>query len=169
MRYILALLALTSAGAAAAQETRPEELNQAYACRSIADATERVACYDRAIDEILAAEQQGRFVAVDRGRVEAVEREAFGFDLPSIASLLPGRGADDNLQRLELEVERVVTLGDGRKLFVMTDGQRWLQVEGEAAHNVRAGDAITIRRAALGTFLLTSERGGAGHRVRRQN
>jgi hypothetical protein len=169
MKYILALLVVASAGAAGAQTTRPEELTQAYACRSIPDVAERVACYDRAIDQILAAEQQGRFVAVDRGQVEAVERESFGFDLPSIASLIPGRSAEDDLQRLQLEVERVVTLGDGRRLFVMTDGQRWAQVDGASAHNVRAGDSVTVRRAALGTFLLASERGGAAHRVRRQN
>lgn len=172
MRYVLALLVVASAGAAAAQapeSTRPAELNQAYACRSIPDPAERVACYDRAIDQIVAAEQQGTFVAVDRSRVETVERESFGLDLPSLGNLLPGRREGQQIERLELQVERVVNLGDGRKLFVMTDGQRWAQVEDQSAHNVRAGDTVTVRRAAIGTFLLSSERGGAAHRVRRQN
>jgi hypothetical protein len=33
---------------------------------------------------------------------------------------------------------------------------------------VHVGDIITIRRAALGSFMLISPRGGAGHRVRRE-
>ena len=172
MKHVLVfVLVCVSAGAAAAQTDRPQQLSQAYSCRPIADVAERAACYDRAIDELMAAEQQGEFVAVDRGRVEAAQRESFGFDLPSISGLIPrfGRGGSVELQALELQVERVVTLPDGRRMFVMTDGQRWSQVEPQRSGNVRAGDAVTVRRAAVGTFLLVSERGGAGHRVRRQN
>jgi hypothetical protein len=172
MKHVLLFaLLFFSAGTAAAQTERPQQLSQAYSCRPIQDVAERAACYDRAIDELMAAEQQGEFVAVDRGRVEAAQRESFGFNLPSISSLIPriGGGGSIELEALELQVERVVTLPDGRRMFVMTDGQRWTQVEAQRSGNVRAGDAVTVRRAAVGTFMLVSERGGAGHHVRRQN
>lgn len=168
MRRVLAVvIAAIGADTASAQAPRPEELAQAYACRAATNEAERLACYDSAIDRMLAAEEGGDFVAVDRSRVGEVQSESFGFNLPSIADLMPRAGGD--LQHLQLEVDRVVSLPDGRKLFVMTNGQRWIQVENESAHNVRAGDSVTVRRAALGTYLLTSERGGAGHRVRRQD
>lgn len=175
MRHLLALLLIVAgtgvAEAQTPQDARPQQLEQAYACRSIANTDERVACYDRAIDQMMAAEQQGQFVAVDRSRVEEAQRESFGFDLPSISNLLPNiRGGGSNeLEALQLQVERIITLGDGRRTFVMTNGQRWTLVEAERTGNVRAGDNVTIRNAALGTFMLVSERGGAGHRVRRNN
>jgi hypothetical protein len=171
MRHALALVFfLAGAGVASAQSERPQELAQVYACRSVPDVTERAACYDRAIDQMQAAEQAGRLVTVDRERVEAAQRESFGFELPSIADLMPDLGGGSSeLEALQLQVERISTLPDGRRMFVMTDGQRWTQTEPRRSGNVRAGDNVTVRRAAVGTFLLVSERGGAGHRVRRQN
>lgn len=175
MRLGLALLFFVAgAGIAVAQTeqpARPAQLEQVYACRPIANAEERAACYDRAIDQMMAAEQQGQFVAVDRSQVEEAQRESFGFDLPSLSNLLPNIvGRDNNgIEALQLQIERVVTLGDGRRMFVMTNGQRWTQTEPQRSGNVRAGDNVTIRNAVMGTYMLVSERGGAGHRVRRQN
>ena len=36
------------------------------------------------------------------------------------------------------------------------------------AANVRAGTNVRVRRAMMGSFMLVSERGGAGYRVRRE-
>lgn len=171
MRYVWALFfSLAGIGAAAAQTERPEQLAQAYACRAIENTEERVACYDRAIDQMMAAEQQGQFVAVDRAQVEAAQRESFGFSLPSIDSLLPRLGnSEDTFDRVEVTVQRISVSDTGRATFYMSDGQVWQQVDPQRIRNVRAGDPVTIRRAALGTYMMISPRPGAGHRVRRQN
>lgn len=174
MRYALtALLILFASPAAAqsdsAQPPRPEALAGVYACAEIQDDAQRLACYDASVGRMRQAETEGQFVAVDRQQAESMRRESFGFSLPSITNVFRGGGDGEELDRVELQVDRILTRADGRRIFVMADGQRWVQVLAERASNVRAGDRVTVRRAALGSFMLVSERGGSAHRVRREN
>lgn len=163
------------AGVARAQtppET-PESLRQVYACADISEDAARLACFDQSIGRLRAAESAGQVVAVDRTQMQSIERDAFGFSLPSIANILTRRGNDDAnsesaaVERIEMEVARVSSRLDGRHSFVMTNGQVWTQVQPDSASNVRPGDSIAIRRAALGSYMLSPER-GAAHRVRRE-
>ena len=178
MRFgIAAILALLSVSAAAAQtpqggdpQATPEVLSGVYSCTEIVDAAARLTCFDAAVGRLRAAETQGQVVAVDRSRVETMQRESFGFNLPQLSRLLPrlGGGGDDPLASVEAQVERIIGRPDGRHVFVLADGQRWAQLESVSARNVRPGDTVTIRRAALGSYMLSSSRGGAAHRVRRE-
>ncbi len=116
------------------------------------------------------AEAEGQLVAVDRGQAEELERESFGFRLPSLSRLLPSMdGGDRDLDNVEMTVARVRALANGYHAFVMENDQVWAQVEPQGVRNVRAGDTVRIERAALGSFRLISPRGGAGHRVRRES
>jgi len=172
MRYVTAALVILCAAPAAAQDQQtepPQVVAGVYACAGVSNDAERLACYDNAVGRMRQAESEGQFVAVDRERAEVLRRESFGFTLPSVANLFGGRGGDEVLDRIELDVERVLTRADGRHIFVMADGQRWVQVEPRRTSNVRAGDSVIVRRASLGSFMLVSERGGAAHRVRREN
>lgn len=148
----------------------PPALAGLYACTNVADNAARLACFDAAAATMLAAQADGSLVAVDRQQVEAVRRESFGFELPSIGSLLPSFNSDrdDGDQHVELQVDRLVRGPSDRTTFLMTDGQEWTQTETRSTHNVRPGDMVRIRRAALSGFMLVSPRGGAAHRVRRQ-
>lgn len=173
MRYGIAALIFMAAPAAFAQtdsapSPRPEPLAGVYVCVEIADDSQRLDCYDAAVGRMRQAESEGQFVAVDREQVQTMRREAFGFQLPAVSNLFGG-GHDDGLDRIELQVERVIPRSDGRHVFVMSDGQRWAQIEARRANNVRAGDTVTVRRAALGSYMLAGERGGSAHRVRREN
>lgn len=172
MRYAITALVLLFAPAAAAQTDsgqppRPESLEGVYACAEVSDDAQRLACYDAAVGRMRQAESEGQFVAVDRGQVQTMRRESFGLTLPAITNLFGG-GDNDALDSIELQVERVLPRSDGRHVFVMSDGQRWTQVEPRRASNVRAGDTVTVRRAALGSYMLVGERGGLAHRVRRE-
>jgi hypothetical protein len=158
----------------------PAALARVYACADIAEERERLACYDSAVGRLKEAETQGEFAAIDREQAREVERESFGFRLPSLGRLLPRFGGGErpaatasSVAEPEAEqqfvVERVIERRDGQHTFVMTDGQVWVQVAPQRAANVRDGTRVTIRRGALGGYMLVSERGGAGHRVRRQD
>lgn len=163
-----ALIFAGFSGVAAAQQVQPTPaaLERAYACAAIVEDGARLACYDEAVGRLREAEASGQVVALDRGRVETLRRESFGFQLPNLANLLPeGEGG---MERLEMTVERVTRNAVGRHTFVMTNGQSWSQVDPQSASNVRPGDTITIRQAALGSFMLSPQR-GAAHRVRREN
>lgn len=168
--FAATLMSVALIGSATAQQNQPDPLTPVFACAEVSGDTERLACYDRAVREVRQAANEGRFVAVDRAQVETMRRDSFGFNLPSIASLIPRLSSgDEALDELALEVQGVSTHPDGRHTFEMANGQRWTQIEPRSARNVRAGDAVTVRRASLGSYMMSSSRGGAAHRVRRVN
>ncbi|MEQ1617993.1 MAG: hypothetical protein ABL883_06575 [Terricaulis sp.] len=173
MRFLaLTLMASFALPAAAqtAEESTPEALSAAYRCAEISEDAARLACYDRAINRLQEAETQGQIVAVDRAQAATIERDAFGFHLPSLSALIPSfRDADgERTDNVEMQVERVVEHASGRHSFIMSNGQVWIQVESQSARNVRPGDSIRVRRGALGSFILSAGR-GASHRVRRES
>jgi hypothetical protein len=163
----------SAAGAARAQTVdeaaapTPAPLAAIYACASETDDAARLNCYDAAVGRMRDAQSSGDVVAIDRQQATTLERQSFGFPLASLSALLPRRnGERDGIQSIEAQVERVVALADGRHTFILSNGQHWTQIEPRDTRNVRAGDTIEIRRAALGSFMLSPGR-GAAHRVRR--
>lgn len=172
MRYVFVIAAMFAAVAtpAAAQETEtPSVLRDVYGCADIADDAQRLACYDGAVGRLRQAETQGQVVAVDRQQAAEIRREAFGFSLPNLGRLLPQLGDDEEAaSAMEMVVERMTQNSTGRTRFVMANGQVWSQVEPTSVRNVRPGDAVTVRRASLGSYMLSSSRGGPAHRVRRE-
>lgn len=173
MRAVSIALFIGLAPAAAfaqSPESTPRALTDVYACAQLPDDAARLQCYDAAVGRLRQAETQGQVVAVDRERAQELERDSFGFNLPSLSRIMPRlEGGDREIDDVQMTVARVSANPLGYHTFTMENGQVWVQVEPDSARNVRAGDTVTIRRAALGSFRLTSSRGGAGHRVRRQN
>lgn len=175
---LLTVLALT--GAAAAQQTAPaprsspEVLAKVYACAAVADPQARLACFDAEVATLKSAESQGQFAAVDANRARQIQRESFGFSLPSLPQLgLPtfrrsGEGADaeDSLESQSMKIARLSRF-DGRASFIMDNGQVWVRVDTEENRNARTGAGVTIRKAALGSFLMSVDGGGRALRVRR--
>ena len=83
------------------QSFAADPLNGVFACAGIADSVERLACYDSAVSSLQQAEATGELVTVTRADIAEVERDAFGFNLPSLpklggvfGGLLPKRGED---------------------------------------------------------------------------
>jgi hypothetical protein len=173
MRVVFASLCFVALAVvpAAAQERpagNPAALDQVYQCASITDQAQRLACYDSAVGRLREAQTSGDLVAVDRAQAQEVEREAFGFSLPSLPRIF-GRGedgAEPEFAEMQLTLDRVVMRRDGTATFYMTNGQVWTQVDNENPRNARAGGEVTIRRASLGSFLM-SLRNGPALRVRR--
>ncbi len=153
----------------------PEVIQKVYACAATTDDAARLACYDAAVGALKTAESQGQFTAVDAAGVRQLEREAFGFSLPSLPRLtLPsfGRGeggaapVQESTAELGLTIARRGTF-DGRPSYVMNNGQVWVLVDTGDNRLARAGAAVTIKRAAVGSYLMKVEAGGAAVRVRR--
>lgn len=173
MRLVAVAIWILSAGLASAQ-TNPEQssapaLQAVYACTQNEDDAARLACYDAAVGRLREQQRAGEVVAIDRTQATEMQREGFGFSLPSLATLMPRFGEASDIERLEVQIESVVPTGAGRHRFNLTNGQHWSQVEARSVRNVRPGDTVTIRRAALGSYMLlpSDERGGASYRVHR--
>jgi hypothetical protein len=171
MRAVLISLCFVAfAAPALAQETAaPAVLDQVFACSDINDEAQRLACYDGAVGRLREAQTSGSLVAVDRTQVQEIEREAFGFSLPSLPQIFRNRGesTEGTVAEMQLTVERVVPRGDGTATFYMSNGQVWTQLDGMNARHVRAGREVTIRRATLGSFMMSVPSGGPALRVRR--
>ena len=115
---------------------------------------------------------------MDRTQAEELDREAFGFSMPSLSRLFGGGNDDaDNTARSEprferidempMEVARVVRRGDGTISVTMTNGQVWSQIDNENGRNVRVGGQVIIRRATFGSYLMSVPAGGPALRMRR--
>lgn len=178
MRIILASLAfiaLTGSVAAQEQAPTPDALGRVYACRNITDEAQRLACYDSAVGNLQTAQNAGNIVAVDRQHAEQVDREAFGFQLPSLSRIFgdssssnPRQPQFERVDNIQMEIASVVARRNMPAVFRMTNGQVWVQIDSEVARNVRQGGSVTIERASLGSYLMHVEAGGPAIRVRRQ-
>jgi hypothetical protein len=58
-------------------------LVQVYACAEKTPDAVRLACYDQAVSALRTAQAQGEVTAIDKGQARQIERESFGFNLPS--------------------------------------------------------------------------------------
>ena len=160
------------AGAAEAQQpapqARPELLTRLVDCRSIADGNQRLACYDTATSAFDSAEKQGDVVVIDREQVGVARRQLFGFQLPAMPDLFQRGVQPDTLDSIETTLTRAGQYGEGKWTFTLADGSVWRQIDSEPVRfRDRAGQAVRVRRAALGSFLLTVD-GSRAVRVRRQ-
>lgn len=166
----LCFVALAVSAQAQERDQTPQVLDQVYACANVSGEAERLACYDAAVGRLREAQNTGNLVAVDRQQAQQIEREAFGFSLPNLPRIF-GRGGDgaaEELAELQMTIARVEQpRGGGAARIVMTNGQVWTQSDGATARGFREGRNVTVRNAALGTFLMSVEGGGAPIRVRR--
>lgn len=174
MRIVLASLcfvALTASAAAQETDPTPEVLDQVYACANIADEAQRLSCYDQAVGRLREAQTSGNLVAVDREQAREIERDAFGFSLPSLPRIFGRDRNEDGAEQvaaMQLQIASVVRRRNGPAVFTMSNGQVWVQIDDENARNAREGGAVTIRRASMGSYLMSVEAGGPAIRVRRQ-
>ncbi|MBI1251130.1 MAG: hypothetical protein GC189_06645 [Alphaproteobacteria bacterium] len=165
---LAALLAVAAPAWAQAPEA-PERLQDVYACAAVNDDAQRLACYDQAVGRLRVAQEQGDFAAISREEAREIERDGFGFSLPSIPRLLPRFGGEDNeaIETVSLTIDRLQQRGY-RTAFYMSNGQVWVQTESTGVRGVRAGAQAEIRRAALGSYLMRVDGVSAAIRVRRE-
>lgn len=93
-------LALMAPGFGAQAQEGP--LGPMLECADIQDNAQRLACYDERVGILRESVRAGDVVAVDRPAVEAIERDGFGFNLPSLPrlslSLFSGGSSSDRAQ-----------------------------------------------------------------------
>lgn len=150
-----ASVALTgSAPAQKPQTVRPPAFNSLVNCRSIAAAAERLACFDRAVAAIDAAEARKELVIVDREQINKTRRSVFGLALPNLGIFGDSGTAGEPEAKVEGKIKRVWTAPDGKWGFEMDDGARWVQLDSRNfAIDPKPGQSIVIRRAAMGSYL----------------
>lgn len=156
---LAAVLALgIFAGEAQAQarvEGRSALVQKLADCRKLTDNAARLACYDQTAEALDQAEAKGDIVVVDREQARKVRRQAFGFSLPSISLFEKG----ETQEALENVADTVVAARQnsmGQWVVELKDGGTWAQIDAnELFKTPRAGMTAKIRKASMGSFLMT--------------
>ena len=155
------LLAAAMAGPVAAAPAAPRAEGRALAlqrltdCRKLTDGTARLACFDQAAAALDQAEAKGDIVVVDRDQARKVRRQAFGFTLPSLAMFERGEKPEE-LDNMAGKVAASRQNSGGKWVIRLEDGATWVQVDTNEVPNApQAGDPVTIRKAAMGSYMLS--------------
>jgi len=176
-----AILAACAAGGALAED--PNGLAQ---CSSISNAAERLACFDRLAGRASASKATPSSPAAAPPAAAPVSAAPVSA-APAAATPVPARASTDDdfgLSKVQKqrngaasgappEIKKSLTARvtgfrkgpDGRPRVLLDNGQSW-EYEEDGDYLLAVGDSVTIERASLGSFLLTTP-AKLVHRVRR--
>lgn len=143
-------------------------MEQVALCRLITADAARLSCFDRAAGALETAEREGEVVVVEREQIREARRQLFGFELPSLPPMFARDDADEKIDAVETSLIRASQDAEGKWLFRLANGSEWRQIDSAPVRfQNREGVEIRVRRAALGSYLLTAGRSRAV-RVKRQ-
>ncbi len=146
----------------------PAIVEELFACREIAEADARLACFDREITKVYEAQNSRQLVIADREQVRETKKGLFGFTLPKLGIF--GNSDEDKeetIREITSTISSIRRMGNGRYLLVLETGARWMQTDSTPVlGSPREGDEVIIKRAAMGSYMAKIE-GRRAMRVRR--
>ncbi|WP_292123353.1 hypothetical protein [Brevundimonas sp.] len=158
----LACLALTLSPTGHAEAATIQESTQAGAlsdvarCRTIVADADRLACFDRAVSALDAAERAGEVVVLDRAQVRETNRQLFGFEIVNPFVGRTNIPPEPVLEAIETTLASANPSGDGKWVFRLANGSEWRQIDsGPVRFRNREGEAVRVRRASLGSYMMT--------------
>lgn len=176
------LAGLCACASALAAEALPPSLR---ACMSESDATQRLACFDREsarltqesapiarrADPPASAPPAAAPAAATAAPAAATQsaQDKFGYRGNLARAELDKKSAEERqeFEQMTAKVSELGTLPRGELLLTLDNGQVWQQKSGDRAMRIKVGDDVTIHRASLGSFLLTSQAANGSMRVTR--
>jgi hypothetical protein len=192
---LLILIGVCAGSSAFAADALPPSLR---ACMSEADASRRLACFDRESERLEQATAPAARKAeppasapVAASPTPAVAAPAAAATASTVKPAAPDAAAAaqdkfgyrGNIARAEMDkkseqerrdaeelvakVAELSTMPLGELLLTLDNGQVWQQKRSDRAMRIKVGDEVTIRRATLGSFLLTSQAANGSMRVSR--
>jgi hypothetical protein len=146
--------ALLLGATASAEEPATRVPAELRSCVSIKRNTERLACFDRGIDVLLGPDAKAT-------RAAPSAESSFGLVAQTPAQTDSGTRGPSQIEVLEARVAALSAGADGSAIIVLDNDQSWRQISGSATLLLKVGDAVVIRRAALGSFQLSTPNGRA--------
>lgn len=191
---LAALAASTVAVASPAIAGKPLDraVENAIACRTIATAEERLACFDSAADSLAGAKgESARQAASAKENKARKERDSFGltsatattgggepasgtdfdeFGVEDVAALRRAR-EEERVNEITAESVSIQYLHGGRVTLTLNNGQVWRQLDSDSTYlpGARKGRtySVTLKRAAMGGYRARIEELDKSIRVRR--
>ena len=153
----LALIACAAALPAAAKDKappRPVQIEELYACRDIADSAARLACFDREVGELSAADT-----------AREARRGLFGFSFPKLGGIFGGD--EDEVKEIETVLRSASVDRSGKYTLVMEDGAVWVQIDTtRLVRDPKPGQKVKIKAASMGSYFASID-GGRTIRMKR--
>ena len=144
----------------------PKIFNDVVQCRSITDAAQRLACFDRSVGALATAQANRDLYVADKDAMREARRGLFGFSVPKLRIF-----GDDDMEKDVDQIETTITAavqGQRGYVFTLKDGARWAQTDGAYMDRPKAGSTIKIKRASLGSYFCAVG-GHTGFRCERIN
>lgn len=131
----------------------PAVMSRVIECSSIADAPQRLVCFDREVKIMSEAQRSGDLVAMDRQQLRKTRRSLFGLALPDLGVFGDSESEDGN-SVIETTIKGVGETPDGKWIFSLAEGGRWVQLDTRNfIVDPAPGQPIRIRRASMGSYL----------------
>jgi len=154
-RLVLSMAAaLVTAGPARA--VVPDATAGFLACAAEKDDARRLACFDAAIA------QSGKLSGDSPPAVAAVplsQEEKFGLRGELKQEKAQKAPELQELEQLQAQVTKVSTKPYGELVVTLENNQVWAEIQTNSGARVKAGDRVTIKAGALGSFLLVAPNG----------
>jgi uncharacterized protein YigA (DUF484 family) len=145
----------------------PEIMAKLFDCREIADATDRLACFDREVGTVYEAQASKELVIADREQIKETKKGLFGFTLPKIGIFGGGEDDEDEVSSVTMAIASQRQMANGRYIFTMEDGARWMQTDNTTVlREPQSGDEVEIKKASMGSYM-AKIKGSRAFRVRR--
>lgn len=151
-------------GGVASAQTLPPSLR---ACMSESDAGRRLACFDRESAQLTSesapAKAAPAAAATAAAAAEKTPAEKFGYRGNIARAEIDKKDEEERsaAEQLTATVTELATLAHGELVLTLDNGQVWQQKAGDRAMRIKVGDAVTIKRGSMNSFLLTSEAKGS--------
>jgi len=159
MRAGLMLIGAIAAFSATSAQTRtpntgtPAAVQTLLACQSIADAGQRLSCFDKAAQSLSEAMTRKEVVVIDKARANEAKRSLFGFSVPNFGALCGG--GDEQVDQIESTVAGAFENGYEGWTIKLADGSTWQQTDGATiALPPRRGDKVVVKRGTMGSYFL---------------
>lgn len=154
-----AAMALCWSGAGLAQGAGTDPSGEYVAtlksCQSLADDRERLACFDRAVGEIVSANDAGEVRIIDRDDIRETRRQLFGLSVPDVGVLQ----RDENEEKeednglFETSIASVTYFSERKFRFTTAEGAVWeVNNAPRTLRRVEAGHRVVFKNAALGYY-----------------
>lgn len=176
-RHLAVVIAggIAISGAASAEDSTGSPTGAIYACAAITIDAERLACFDSAVADLRSKEQAGVVQTIDVAKIQEIEKEAFGFAMPSLPKLFnrsaeaSGGSDQEAIEEITVAVKSARIQGvTGRVIVVLENGQTWEQIDTAKvnSYSLRKAKEARVKKAALGSFMMSID-GGRAFRVKR--
>lgn len=131
----------------------------AQQCAGVSDDRARLACYDQIFGKPAAAPAETGVAGTSAAATAAAAsspQDDFGLSDTAKRARDPEKAEELIPQTVTEKVASVGRRPTGELLVTLDNGQVWAQIETTTMARISAGDTVTIRKAALGSYQLVS-------------